>query len=88
MNRRQNQEFFRRFGPPEAWVLSVDEIEKVITTATCRHLLPRIDDCRECFPAALLRRQMTLLAERVGCSPEDALAVSKTLCDQYLEQPT
>jgi len=76
----------RRFGPVDSWLLPASDIEHIIRTGACRHGLPDIARCRDCFTAAMLRRQVTLLAERLGCSPEDADAVSKTLCDQYLEE--
>lgn len=85
MNRKQ-RDLLRKFGPVDSWLIPAKDIETIIMTQTCRHGRSRIDACRDCFTGAMLRRQTTILAERLGCSPEDAAVVSRTLCDQFLEE--
>jgi hypothetical protein len=80
MTPKQQRDFLRRFGPPETWMISAEEIEAVMLAGPCRHFEPRLMDCqRGCLPAALTERQMARLAERLGCSVEDAAAVGESL---------
>lgn len=72
-------EFFEQFGPPETWVIPGADIERIMTEGVCRHLLPSIEDCEECFVSAIAERQFAIFAERLGCTPEDAAAVGKKL---------
>lgn len=72
----------RALGPIDDWLLSVDEIQHIIETADCRHLLPTIDQCRVCFTDALFHRQIELMARSLGCSPSDAVWVA----DRSLER--
>jgi hypothetical protein len=87
VNRRREAELLRRLGPTESWVLPADEIEQVARTATCRHGKLPVTACNDCFVSALLRRQVTLLAERLGCKPDVAQDVSDNLCNEFLEEP-
>lgn len=87
MSKPSNAELLRRLGPPETWVLPVDEIVRVSENATCRHGVLPVMACTPCFTSALLRRQVTLLAERLGCTPKDAQDVSDSLCNEFLEEP-
>jgi hypothetical protein len=69
-------DFIRDFGaPPEDLVIPADDIEHILTTGHCVHLLPSLKDCQPCLVGALFERQIALLAERVGCTPEDAAAI-------------
>lgn len=65
-------------GPIDDWLLSVDEIERVIVRGPCEHGKPTFGDCRRCAPRELFRRQMEVLALRKGCTPEDAQIVANT----------
>lgn len=86
MDKHRAAEALRRLGPPDSWVMPAEEIERVMVTATCRHGILPVHACTDCLTGALLRRQVTLLAERIGCTPEVAQQVSDSLCDEYLEE--
>ncbi len=73
-------------GPPEAWVIPAEDIERIMVNGRCRHLLPTIEDCQECFVNALLERQIAIVAEKIGCSPEDAAAVGESLARKHREE--
>lgn len=75
----------QKFGPPETWLIPAAEIEAIMTTQTCAHDLGPIDACRECLIPALVRRQMAILAERLGCAPEEAAAVGERLVPRHTE---
>lgn len=72
-------DLLKRVGPPEGWMLSEDDILHVMLSGPCEHLIVPMDACRECFVAALVRRQMTVLAERLGCAPDVAADVAESL---------
>lgn len=81
MTRRPSRAL-RDLGSIDDWLLSVEEIQHIIETADCRHLLPTIDQCYECFTGALFHRQIELLARKRGCTSSDAVWVA----DRALEQ--
>lgn len=84
-DRATADQMLRQFGPPDDWMLSVEDIERIMLTGPCRHLLARVGDCSTCLPSALTARQLSILAERLGCTPEDAAEVGDTLVRQHLE---
>jgi hypothetical protein len=79
------RDMLERFGPVDEWLLSAEEIERVMLDGPCRHLIQQFGDCRECMPAELTRLQIAILARRLGCSDEDATAVGDKLTREYLE---
>ena len=84
MRKKNLADMLRELGPIDDWLLSVEEIQHIIETADCRHLLPNIAQCRECFTAAMFHRQVEILARMKGCTPSDAVWVA----DQVLVQQT
>lgn len=76
----------RDFGPPEQWLIPTEDIKQIILTVPCSHGHPRIDACRECFVPALMERQLAILAERLGCTLEDATAVGEQLTRAFMER--
>ncbi len=72
-------DLLKRVGPPEEWMISEDDILHVMLSGPCEHLIVPLDRCRECFVAALVRRQMAVLAERLGCTPDVAADVAESL---------
>lgn len=76
-------DLLKRVGPPEQWMLSEDDILHVMLSGPCEHLIVPLDRCRECFVAALTRRQMAALAQRLGCSAEDADEVADRLVREH-----
>lgn len=85
--KRKPADLLKRLGPPKTWLISVEDIEREITAGPCRHLIPQVGDCKECCVEMLLRRQMASLAQRLGCSADDAESVSDSLVSQFLEKP-
>ena len=80
-------DLLKRFGPPEAWLLSEDDILHVMLSGPCRHLIAPVDRCRECFVAALVRRQLSGLAQRLGLGADDADDVAEELVRKHQEAP-
>lgn len=75
----------RDLGPVDEWLIPAADIEVVMLTGRCHHGKPMIDACRTCFVDALFRRQMEILAERLGCSAEDAKDVAHALIRKHQE---
>jgi hypothetical protein len=75
----KHKDLLTRLGPPEGWMLSEDDILHVMLSGPCEHLIVPLDRCRECFVAALVRRQMAVLAQRLGCPPDVADDVAESL---------
>lgn len=75
-------------GPPEQWMIPVEDIERIMVNGRCRHLLPTIEDCQPCFVDALTERQFAIMAERLGCTPEDAAAVGESLARKHRGSPS
>ena len=77
---------FERFGDPQTWVIPADDIERIMTHGVCIHTLSSIEECEDCFTDALFARQMTILAERLGCTPEDATAVGEKMAREQRDR--
>lgn len=69
----------REFGPIDDWLITAEDIERIMLTATCSHGILPVDRCMTCFVGALVARQLAILAERAGCSPDDAAALGAEL---------
>jgi hypothetical protein len=85
MTANNDRDLLRLLRSDEGWISAAD-IEDVIVNDVCWHGCPRVDQCQECFTSLLLRRQLAHLAEKIGCAPDTARAIAKSLADEYLEE--
>jgi hypothetical protein len=74
---------FDLVGPPENWVLPADQIEVVMLSGPCAHGLETTEACRTCLPRELFRRQIEMLALKIGCSTVDARSLADDAVDEH-----
>jgi hypothetical protein len=63
-------------GPIDEWLIPVEEIEHS-AEGMCEHL-KALWDCQPCLVGRLFVRQMELIGERIGLSPEDAAELARS----------
>ncbi len=72
----RTDDLWARLGDPEEWVVSAEEIERLVFGTACPHGHERAIDCRECAVRVLARRQNELICLRLGTTPEVAREVA------------